>query len=32
MTEERNERGVVLGEIDIEEMEEVIAPGVTIGN
>ena len=32
MTEERNERGVVLGEIDIEEMEEVIAPGVALGN
>ncbi len=32
MTEERNERGVVLGEVDIEEMEEVIAPGVTLGS
>lgn len=31
MTEERNERGVVLGEIDIEEMEEVIAPGALLG-
>jgi hypothetical protein len=30
MKEERKERGVVLGEIDIEEMEEVIAPGLLL--
>ncbi len=32
MAEERKERGVVLGEIEIEEMEEVIAPGILLGD
>jgi len=32
MTDERNEIGVILEELEIEEMEDVVAPGFTVAN
>ena len=31
MTNERNETGVILEELEIEEMENVVAPGILLG-
>lgn len=32
MTDERNEFGVILEELEIEEMEDVVAPGIGLGS